>query len=142
MKSKFTTILVSGIGVIAGYILAHPLSFGICNRIYTFNNTRGCLDNSIWSVGEPLFIFAVVIFVLAVLLAVFGDRIYISWLRFAAWWIPLSVIFIAVTPSTSNSWMPLFFIGKDTVTIVMAGIFTLISLILIAVKTLAARKAQ
>ena len=88
-----------------------------------------------------LYFFSIIILFPTIVLCFVKRLIFNSWLRFAAWWLPLSIILIAITPETSNSWMPLYFVSKDTVTVLMASIFTIISLILIAWKTFAARKA-
>lgn len=140
MEQRKLILIISVIGTLVGYVLSNPLVFGICQRKYLFNNIQGCLDSTISGIGEPLLIFSILLVVILSILLFLNKNIFKSWLRFAAWWIPLSIILIVITPETSNSWMPLYFIGKGTVTVLMAGIFSIISLILIAWKTFAARK--
>ncbi len=83
---------------------------------------------------NPLYTFSLIALLPALILTFVTRSTFITWLKFAMWWLPPSAILIAITPSTSNSWMPLFFIGKDTVTLVMAGLFTAISLVIIVWK--------
>jgi len=52
--------------------------------------------------------------------------------KFALWWIPLSILLVATTPTTSGAWMPLYFVSREIITWIMGGLFTLISLIIIA----------
>jgi hypothetical protein len=96
------------------------------------------LANYIWPVFynliRPLYIFSEVFVLVALILIFVRNTAFNSWLRFAIWFIPLSIIVIGTTPTSSNSWMPLYFIGKDTVTLVMAGLFTVISLVVIVWK--------
>lgn len=82
----------------------------------------------------PTYLFSFVALLPTLVLCFVARGTFKAWLRFAMWWLPLSAILIAITPSTSNSWMPLYFIGKDTVTLVMAGLFSIISLGIIAWK--------
>jgi len=80
---------------------------------------------------NPLYTFSIFFVVPALGLVFVKQHTFKSWLRFAIWFIPLSIIVIGTTSTSSNSWMPLYFIGKDTVTLVMAGLFTVISLVII-----------
>lgn len=105
-----------------------------CIYVLTGCNLTSFFHGIFGSVISPLYLFSLIASVPALILAFVRKAAFYSWLRFAAWWLPLSAILIATTPETSNSWMPLFFIGKDTVTIFMASLFTVISLILIVWK--------
>lgn len=112
--------------------------------VYCLNATSCLFSNSIWPIFfvviKPLYLFSLIFTITAFVLAFVSIKIFNSWLRFAMWWLPLSVILIAITPSTSNSWMPLYFIGKDTVALVMSALFTLISLVIIVWKQFGLRK--
>lgn len=124
----------SGLAVVAGLVLSNPLKFGICNRVYIFNGKTGCLDSSIRHVGEPLLIFSVVVFMFFLACLFFSNTTRLSWLRFALWWLPLSAILIAITPVTNSNWLPMYSIENNTVTVLMASLFTIISLGIIAWK--------
>ncbi len=89
---------------------------------------------------KPLYLYSLVFGIVSVCLVFVNKQTFGSWLKLAVWWIPLSVILIAVTPKNSSSWMPLYFVGKDTVTLIMASLFAVISLALIGWKTFVSRK--
>lgn len=142
MKLHRILILVSALLTVIGYVVSNPLTFGICQRVYIFNGNSGCLDGSISAIGKPLLTFSLASLFLLLGLSYLKSPVLYAWLRFAVWGIPISAILIATTPETSNSWMPLYFIGKDSVTLITAILFTLISLTIIAVKSFALRKTK
>lgn len=130
----------SGFAVLAGYVLSNPLVFGICNRVYIFNGKTGCLDSSIRQIGEPLLIFSVTVFLFLVAFLFFRNTTRLSWLHFALWWLPLSVVLIAITPVTNSNWIPMYSIDRNTVTTLMAALFTVISLGIIGWKQFGSKK--
>ena len=130
---KYYTI-GSGLALLTGYVLSNPLLFGICNRIYSFNDQLGCLDWSISAVGEPLLIFSAIIFLFLISFLFIRERAFLPWLWFALWWLPLSMIVIYVASSGENSWMPLYSHSQGEVALFMASLFTIISLGIIAYK--------
>jgi hypothetical protein len=89
--------------------------------------------------GEPLYRMSVAIFIPLFVLLFTSQSITSVWFRFARWWLPLSVILILITPTSSNTWMPLYSVDKEMMTWIMGGLFTLISLILIARASLRSR---
>jgi len=126
-----------------GYALSHPLIFNLCNRLYVFNDVTGCLDKSIETIGQPLLIFSLFLVPVVLILLFISDSAFKSWLWLALVWLPLSIICVALTPDSSNQVISYSsIINHENTAIVMGGLFTLISLILIAWKTLAARNAQ
>lgn len=139
MKHPVAGFLLALLATTVGYIFSNPLFFGLCVRTYQFANYIGCADDSIEVVGIPLFIFALftlpVTFILILFPKAFGP-----WLKFAIGWILFSALVIAITPATSNSWMPLYSFVKEDVAWFMGGVFAVISLGIIVWKTLALRK--
>jgi hypothetical protein len=142
LKQKYFPFTVTLLSLVAGYLVANPLLLHLCRRIYSFNDDIGCLDKTIATIGTPLFTYALVTIPASLALIFVKKDVFNAWLRFAAWWLPLSVVLIATTSENSNSWMPIYFISKDLVTQVMASLFTIISLILIAWKTFATRSKK
>ncbi len=144
---KLLLTIGSACGVFLSLFLMKTEQFGFCS-IKTdpllgaywkcFIGNHGDL----YSLGETLFVLSITLLFVSFLVTFVSHVVFNSWLRFAAWWIPLSIILIVITPETGNSWMPLYFIGKGTVTVLMASLFTIISLILIAWKTFAVRKTS
>lgn len=130
---KYYTI-GSGLVLLSSYVLSNPLQFGICNRVYTFNNQTGCLDSLVWSVGQPLLIFSVATFLLLISFPFVRVSTFSSWLKFAFWWLPLSVIAIYIGSSGENGWAPYYKYSQVEVAILMASLFVFISLIIIVWK--------
>ena len=125
-----------------GYALSHPLIFNLCRRLYVFNEVTGCLDKSIETIGQPLFVFSLFLVPVVLILLFISDDAFKSWLRLAVVWLPLSFICVALTPDSGNQVISyLSIINYENTALVMGGLFTIISLILIAWKTFAARKA-
>lgn len=83
---------------------------------------------------EPLQIYMQIILIPAITIIFIREEIFQSWLRLAAWFIPISLLIIFVTPVTSNSWMPLFFVSREEMAFATGILFTAVSLILIAWK--------
>ena len=66
------------------------------------------------------------------------EEIFQSWIFFAKWFVPLSVILTILTPETTGSaFVPLW--GRGAVTLMMSGLFLAISLIIILWKSLGTR---
>ena len=102
-------------------------------------NTESCgLASLIWpiffTVIKPLYIYSLVFGLVAVILIFIKRNVFMSWLYFAAWWLPLSAVLIALTPTWSNSWFDLYPLVKEDMALYTASLFTAISLILIVWK--------
>ncbi len=112
--------------------------------VYCLNASSCPIANFLWlfffEIIKPAYLFCIVFAVVAVLLIFVRQGVFISWLRFAMWGLPLSAIAVAVTPSTSSNWMPLYFVGKDTVALIAAFLFTIISLGIIGWKQFGSKK--
>jgi predicted permease len=84
-------------------------------------------------VGEPLYrlsISAAIPFLIVLLLS--KGNILRAWVRFSRWWIPLSILLILLAPTSSGTWMPILSMTKESLTWLMGGLFTIISLVIIA----------
>ncbi len=115
-----------------GWIISHPLEFGICESVYTFGEGTFCLDDSIKHIGEPLLAMSLCILPVALVLLIVDSRAFKSWERFARWWLLIATLIIIATPAQSNSFMDFYFIGKERMTWLMGGLFLIISLLVIA----------
>ena len=133
-------IIGAGLMSMIGYIVSNPLMFGICNRIYTFNDKLGCLDSSIENLGQPLLVLSSTVFAFMVLLYFFGNKVRLSWLRFAAWWIPLSIVVIYIGSSGGGGLMPFYSYSPSEMATPMAALFAAISLGIIAWKQFKSKK--
>ncbi|HYD93100.1 MAG TPA: hypothetical protein VEB18_01430 [Candidatus Paceibacterota bacterium] len=82
--------------------------------------------------SEPLYILGLATFIPALLLVFLKKKgVFGAWAKLAAWWLPLSIVLIAVTPDSNNTWMPLYSVTKEMVTWLMAGLFSIISIVVI-----------
>lgn len=79
----------------------------------------------------PLFFFSLITYKMQ-------DEIYRKWLRFAQWWVPLSMLAIFLAPEYSGDWM--FPVVKGTVAFFSSLLFVIISFLLIAWKYFAPRR--
>lgn len=92
------------------------------------------LEKYIWNLDtviKALGTYAVFSMVPSLAVIFVRDVVFRVWLRFSVFWWLVSIVIIAITPTTSNSWMPIYSITKETVTWFMGGLFALISLVLI-----------
>lgn len=89
-------IPAAGIALIAlGYVLAHPLAYGICHDVYKFNDYFGCSDDSIDTIGKPLYTFMTWALWPALLVAVLDAKKVRAFIKFLAWAIPIAFVFTA-----------------------------------------------
>jgi hypothetical protein len=58
LRYKILPLALTLVAMYIGYIVAHPLDFDFCGKIYQTENYVGCLDDSIREVGFPLLSFA------------------------------------------------------------------------------------
>lgn len=67
------------------------------------------------------------------------DEVFESWILFAKWWVLATIFLVLITPTQDQSMIPL---DKEMVSFFSTGIFTLVSLALIAYKSFALRKKE
>ena len=126
MKFNLKNIWVPALTIVLGY---GSYVLGMCGV------TRSCsyysaLNGYSLTVLDPIFTFSLPVIPLAITLLFVNNGSFKQWLRFAAWWIPLSVILIALSKTNGNSWMPLYpEATKSNVALTMGCLFTIISLI-------------
>lgn len=133
--AKMFSFIFSLLAAVIGYMYSHPLTFHLCANTYQFNSYTGCSDNVIGAVGMPLFLFGQWALFVATIVLFIPWSVFKSWLKFAAWFLPLCFIFIAVTPVSYTGFGPDFFPYYRINAAHDAGIaFTVLSLLLIAWK--------
>lgn len=124
------SIIFIGLFLVSGF----QKNIGLCGKEY---NT--CWDFFDW-LWQPLS-FAIPIFFVSILTYRMREEIFHSWLRFAYWWIPISVLIIFTTPTTDHSWA----IGgptRETMSFVMSGLFLAVSLLIVGIKSLTLRNKE
>ena len=108
------------------FFLLDPVGLGICGEY-----KHGCQNLLIEGIGMPLFLFAVCIVLLSVLLRFLHESVFRSWLRFSACYLPIAALLIILAPVTDHS---ILAFDKEFMSEFLAGLFLIISLILIIYK--------
>ena len=101
---------------------------------------RTVIDQTFLYTINPVYFYAVPLLLVAIILAFVPRTIFNSWLRLAAWFVPLSLIIIFITPVTSNSWMPIFFVSREEISLYLGIAFSAVSIILVIYKYLSLRR--
>ncbi len=141
--TKKTVFLTGLIGIIVAYVLTNPLKFGFCRDTYTFGGSVGCLDKLPPMLGLIIGLFAVALFIFSLITYKMRNEVYRAWLRFAYWWIPISLIFIYLAGGWSGGGFGIpNVLDQESVSIIFSGLFFIISLILIVWKYFSSRQAQ
>lgn len=126
-KKSYWILLGSIVGFIIAVVLTSPSSLGLCPA-----GDRFCFDPYDEIIGQPLGIFSVCLFFLSLILLIMHEQVFRVWLKFAVIFLPVAIILIAITPSTSGSIDP---IEREPVTLFLAVVFFVTSLIIIAIKS-------
>lgn len=126
-------------------VISSGLALGYLGTFCSFD--RSCLlylltNEFIFTVIKPVRIYSFYALIPTLVVLLVSPRVFNTWFKFALWWVALSVIFIAFTPTDTNAWMPLYSFVKEDTAKVMAILFTLISLAIILVKSFALRKTR
>lgn len=88
---------------------------------------------------NPLYSFSFVFLIVAIFLVFIPRNIFNSWLKLAAWTIPLAIIFIASTPVIDTSLLPF---SRDDAARLAGGVFAAASIILIVWKHFSTRHSE
>ncbi len=106
--------------------------------IFTVRTCYGTsIDHISLTVTKPLFYFSLFLLPITIILAFVPRSIFISWLKLAAWAIPLSILYIAMTPVIDNSLLPF---QRDDAARLAGGVFAGVSLLLIIWRSLSREK--
>ena len=126
IMNRLLPIGVLAAGIVIGYSGMHCGISASCPLVQIFSDLA-------FDLFKPLWMFCLFALPAGFVVLFPGARAYSSWLKFAMWWVPLSVVIIAATENSHN-WMPLFVFGKSEAAVLMSSLFTIISLGLIAWK--------
>lgn len=133
-KKIFLIVILSIAGFILAYILANPIEFNICKEKYTWGKDYiGCLDTEYdgWAAG--LFAFSVLCFIFSILLIFFREKIFNTWFRFSLFYVPIGILVIGTASQDGGgSWGIAFPSPGEIFSVLIPGLFFLISLIIIA----------
>lgn len=132
MKRKHL-LLVSIVGtfITALSFFSHDLS-SLCGA----EAQRRCWSSfkDIKDIVDPFIFLFPLILLFSLLTYKMREEVFRSWLHFAYWWVPLSIILTLITPDGSGGWGIPNVIDRGFVAFIFAALFTIISLIVIAWK--------
>ncbi len=139
MLSKKTVFWASLIVFIGVYIVSNPLIFGFCRNIGVWSaGSKYCYDTAY--ISKPFVILGLymgaTILLISLITYKIRDEVFYSWLKFAYWWIPLTVILTAITPEGNGSWGVPNILTPGLVALVFTAIFVIVSLLIIPIKYL------
>src|SRR3989338_106734 len=81
----------------------------------------------------------VAVFILSLITYKMRDQVFHSWLKFAYFWVLLTIILTILAPEYDSSFVSL---TKGLVSFTLSAIFLLISLIIIIIKSFSSKKGQ
>ncbi|GEM_PF-1677058 len=138
-KYNFIIFALSLLGIIIGYsLVAYPETLGVCKV-----GDISCLDNSflIFGLGRPLAITSFFVFLVSIILSFARNEVFRSWLNFAKWFLPLSIIGIIIAPTQTHNLFLVDPFDKQFASLFLSAIFFLVSLLIIAIKSWRLRKS-
>ena len=94
-----------------------------------------------YTISDPISNLSISLLLILVVLLFLGENIFFSWFRVARWMIPIALLIVFSTPGVSHSWA----IGgptRETISLFTAGLFLVISLILIIKKSIQVRRQK
>src|SRR3990167_8345875 len=129
LVTKKNVFIVAVIGLVFSFALDYLRDFGVSYSTYkTF--------------VEPLFFISGALLITVGPLLLVRDEVFSTWLKFAKWWLPLSLVLIILSPTDgSSAFFPALF-SKELTSMWMGGLFVAISLLLIGVKSLQLKKSR
>jgi len=134
---RLVVLFVALISGVIGYVLASPLEFGFCQGTYVFNGRIGCLDKFLPMVGLVFILFSLSLLSLSIITFFLRDEIFRAWLKFAYWWLPISIFFIFLSANAGGGGG--FGLGNsefspEVISMVFSGLFAFISILIILAK--------
>lgn len=93
------------------------------------------LYSSVFTIIDPIYIFSLYSIPAVAILPVVKKSVFNTWLRFATVWIILSIIVIASTATSSQSWFPIYEFIREDAAKLMGVLFSGLSLFLLAWQT-------
>lgn len=105
--------------------------------VYSIGTCYGSLVQQSFDLLTPIYLFSLVTLPLTVVLFFVPSSVFKSWLKFAVWWVPLSVPVIVAASEPGSAMMPIYsFIQKDAV-FLMSSLFVMVSVGMIVGKLIA-----
>ncbi len=83
---------------------------------------------------DPILVYSLYSIPLGIGLLFAGEKGFKTLVRFAKWWIPLSILVIMYAPESSNSYLPFLELTKKSASTVLGILFSIIGLVIISRK--------
>ena len=122
-------------GVVGGYSTFEAEKIGLCENKYSWD----CYREYGQIYGNPVYLLSLFLTPIFLLLLFLRKEVFFGWLKFGAWFIPLSALLIYVTPVMDTD---LITPSKRTVTILLGQGFLVLSLFIIAWKSWRVRRQE
>lgn len=138
MKPTAKKILLYSIFLfLIGIVLANVYEIGLCKTLFCFDIVED-------GIGVPVGFFSIVLFVLSFILLFLREEIFQSWWKFTKIFIPISLLLILVNSFSSHGSFLAGSLGFDAelTTWWTAGLFFIISLIIIVYRTISIRRKE
>ena len=130
MTKKFFFIAVLSL-VVLQFVLIFPEKIGICSLIKSSECNRGFI-NSIYR--DPLYILSISVLLMSITTFFISNTVFNVWKKFTYFCIPLFLILVLLTPETTGNM--LFDMDKEFVSMVLSGLYIIISLLLIIIMSI------
>lgn len=128
MKFNFKNIWVLVLVVILG-ISSYAL--GVCGISESCDYYQTLGEYS-FSLFEPMLFYSTTSAPLALFVLFTKDSVFRKVLRFSAWWLPLSLVLIAITQTEGHAMMPLYGeLTKESLALIMGSIFSIVGIAII-----------
>lgn len=127
MSHKKLVMILLGlsiIGFVIGIVLTESVSVGICGVDERF----GCI-RPLYTIGQPFAIFSFALGLIFLLLLFLPKKFFDAWLKYAAWFIPVAIIWIAITSDNCQGGLGLgLCFDKELATWWASGMYVVLSL--------------
>ena len=92
-----------------------------------------------YPIGDPMSNIAISIIIVSTLLFFVKEQVLSLWLKFAYFWLPLTLLFVLVSPPGGGGFLPPM-ATRETNSLLLAKIFVVLSVAIIAYKSYKLRK--
>jgi hypothetical protein len=116
------------LGTLVLLLLGYFQTSGLCD----YDGWCGNFWNIINLLGMFLLLFPPIL-IFSLITWRFDEKIFDSWIHFSSWWIPLSIFFVLIAPDNQGDWM--FPHDKERISLLMAALFVIISVLVITYQT-------
>ena len=140
----FSLVIVGTIPILSFLVSEYPANIGLCKYAYdSIGQLQGRTCIVDLSFLQPLFFLSLVTFIFLLPLYFLKEGVYLSWRKFALWYLPIVTFALIISPASEGNGLMSVGVGGDreSLTFFFSGLFAIISLILIIYKSIKLRGA-